>query len=257
MKKREGLLDEIYAVIKEYLQPGAGHGTASNELKVKDCKFRGVNGNSFKPWNNNGNGAMPGHNYKLALDGKSKTIDLMEYWRVIVKRKWVAISVCTLVLIFVGILTFTATPLYRAQATVLIEQPPSNILSLQDLFSPAPQYDYLNQFFDTQLKLLSSRSLAERVAKKMDLKARPEIHSAQSKRSLLRNAKSLLSLKWIRAKKKEEEKEPEHRLDTDPNERYAGIVEAGLNLSPVKNTRLVHVSYTSPYPALAADIVNT
>lgn len=193
-----------------------------------------------------------------------REIDLLEYWRIFLKRKWIAISFASLVIIIIGILTFTATPLYRASANIVIEEPSSNMLSIQEMFnySSYPRYDYMNQFFNTQLKILTSRSLAERVARKMDLKRRPELVAAEeSGESLMQSAKSLLKnivyLRFIRSKKKLESPYPEPKFKLDPDSRFAFVIRQGLSVNPIEETRVVKVSYTSPYPVLAADVVNT
>lgn len=261
MKRMEGLVEYILGAIKEYFQAQNGNETAASEFKSKESGIDRANGDGFKHRNSrNGNGIMPHHNQKFNQEGRNKTIDLMEYWRILLKRKWVAISVCTLIVFLVGILTFTATPLYRAQATVLIEEQPSNMLSIQEAFSSVNyhRYDYMNYFFNTQLKLIRSRFLAERVAKSMNLRTRPEMQTARkSKKGLIQGAKNLISLKWIRSEKKSKQKKPEPWIHQDPNSMYASFVLGGLNVTPVKDTRLVHLSFTSPYPALARDVVNT
>ena len=50
-----------------------------------------------------------------------KEIDLLEYWRVVVKRKWLIITLTLALVFIVGFSSFTATPIYRASATILIE----------------------------------------------------------------------------------------------------------------------------------------
>jgi len=53
---------------------------------------------------------------------KSKEVDLLEYWRIIFGRKWVVITFMGLLLLFTGIFSFLATPLYQSATTILIEE---------------------------------------------------------------------------------------------------------------------------------------
>ena len=193
-----------------------------------------------------------------------REVDLFEYWRIFLKRKWVVISFASLVIIIIGIFTFTATPLYRASTNLVIEEPSSNMLNIQEMFnySSYPRYDYLNQYFNTQLRLLTSRSLAERVAQKMNLGRREELlTSKNSKKSLIRIAKdiikSFIPVKLFSSQKKSKPPQPEPRFQPNPNAQLAFLVLGGLSVTPIEETRVVKVSYTSPYPVLAADIVNT
>jgi len=97
---------------------------------------------------------------------EEKEIDLLEYWRIIYKRKWIAVAfICTVVL-FAGIYSFKTAPKYEAMATLMIEEQKAKMLSLEGEFSYR-QSGYRDlRFFNTQLKLLQSYSLIEQVAKK-------------------------------------------------------------------------------------------
>ena len=65
---------------------------------------------------------------------KEKRIDLWELWRIVSKRKWVILVFAVAVIFMIGLRTFTATPIYRAQATLLIEEEASKILSIENEF---------------------------------------------------------------------------------------------------------------------------
>jgi capsular exopolysaccharide synthesis family protein len=187
-----------------------------------------------------------------------KEIDLLEYWRIVLKRKWVLVTFASVLVVFVAVLSFTATPLYRATATILIDEPSASLVNIQDVLNSGGYYqtDYLGTYFNTQLKLLTSRSLAERVAKKLDLGSRPEFRTARSSRtSPVQAVKGFLSLRWVLPRKKPAETPP--GAGSPPATSYAFAVLDGLGITPVPETRIVQVSSTSSQPVLAADIVNT
>jgi succinoglycan biosynthesis transport protein ExoP len=186
-----------------------------------------------------------------------KEIDLLEYWRVVIKRKWVLVTFAAVLVVFVAVLSFTATPLYRATATILIDEPSASLVNIQDVLNYGGYYqtDYLGTYFNTQLKLLTSRSLAERVAKKLNLGARPEFRTARmSHANPIQTVKGILSLRWLFPPKK-----PAGAAGSPGSSpaSYAFAVMDGLGVSPVPETRIVQVNYTSSHPVLAADIVNT
>lgn len=267
MKKMDGLVDYIFKAIKEYFQADNGRERPSRGLNQVKLNYRGMNGNGSNTIFRDGNSSFASASRKLKEEGRGKTIDLMDYWRIILKRKWVAISFSTLTVIIVGILTFTATPLYRASATIHIDEPASNMLSIQEMFNynSYPRYDYMNQYLNTQLKLLRSRSMAERVVRAMDLRHRPEVvNSQKSNQGIIHRAKNLfskvkriLALNWVKKAQQQVVQEAEPLFHPDPYARWGFYVLRGLNVTPVKDTRLVSLSFTSPYPVLAADIVNT
>jgi polysaccharide biosynthesis transport protein len=189
-----------------------------------------------------------------------KEIDLLEYWRIVRKRKWVVLSVAALLLAVSAVISFTMTPLYEAQATVLIEDPGAGMLTIQDLLNSnsALGNDWQGAFFNTQLHILQSRRLAERVAKKLDLAERAELKDGRAgRRSLIQMLKGVLSLRWLLGRPAEAGAEaPTGTAAAEPSAVYAGVVLGGLKVAPIPDTRLVSLAYSSPYPRLAADVVN-
>ncbi|NIM91391.1 MAG: polysaccharide biosynthesis tyrosine autokinase [Candidatus Aminicenantes bacterium] len=199
----------------------------------------------------------------MEYEEKERHIDLSEYWQRIVKRKWVIISLTTVIVLIVGVFSFTSTPLYRARTTVLIKETSSRMLSIQEMFSnyPVQRYDFMNQNLNTQLKILTSRSLAERVARKMNLSARPEIQAlGKSKTNPIQAFKNFFSFRWLfgafAPQKKKEDMDSQPILRQDPDTLLAPIILGGISVSPIRDTRVVELSYTSSHPVLAADIVN-
>ncbi len=157
-----------------------------------------------------------------------KEIDLLEYGRVVLKRKWVLVTFAAVLVALAAVFSFTRKPLYRATATLLIDEPGASLLNIQDVLNSGAYYrsDYLGTYFNTQLRLLTSRSLAERVSKRLAIGARPEFRSAR----------------------------PASAAGGDAS--YAFDILGGLSVAPIAETRLVYVSYISPHAALSADVVN-
>ena len=183
---------------------------------------------------------------------REKEVDLLEYWRVIVKRKWVVVTFGGALILFVGIFSFLATPIYKAKTTLLIEEESSRILSIEDEFGYQRRALDL-RFYNTQLKLLKSKSLAERVARKMNLLSRPEFGAGKKpKKSFFASLKGFIS-----PKRKSEDEGLKSQIPLNPYFGVAAAVQGGIEVSPISNTKLVEVSYRSPYPVLSADIVNS
>lgn len=188
---------------------------------------------------------------------KEMEIDLLELWRTIVKRKGVLFVFASAVVLLVGIYTFTRTPNYRAEATLLIEEESSKIMSIEDEFGVRGRYSDM-RFFNTQLILLKSESLAERVARRLDLLSRPEFSpDTKEKKSLLNMARSIVSLKWIVPKKKSQDEDSDALILQDPYMAVAEAVQDTVKVTPIRETKAVKVSCTLPSPVLVAEIVNT
>jgi capsular exopolysaccharide synthesis family protein len=188
-----------------------------------------------------------------------KEIDLLEYVRVVLKRKWVLVTFAAVLIALAAVLSFTRTPLYRATATLLIDEPGASLLNIQDVLNAGAIYrsDYLGTYFNTQLRLLTSRSLAERVAKKLNLGARPEFREADGSRGgFLAGLKSVITFRWLSGRGAGGEGAASKAAPAQAYASYAYAILGGLSIAPIPETRLVYVSYISPHAALSADVVN-
>lgn len=188
-------------------------------------------------------------------DDRKKEIDLMEYWGVIIKRKWVIVSFAGALIFFTAIFSFLATPKYKATSTLLIEEETSKILSMEDAFGYQSPVVRDLRFYNTQLKLLESKSLAERVATKLDLLSRPEF--TDKKKSVFTHIINIITFKWISSNKEPEDRTLEGRLTYNPYSDIAKMVRNHIKVKPIRETKLVEVSYTSSSPVLSAEVINT
>ncbi len=182
---------------------------------------------------------------------REREVDLLEYWRIIIKRKWAVVSFAGALILFVGIFSFLATPIYKAKASLLIEEESSKILSIEDEFGYQRRAVDL-RFYNTQINLLKSKSLTERVARKMNLLSRPEFGAGKKpKKSFFASLKGLIS-----PRKKLEEEDLKSKIPANPYSEMVEDIQENIEVSPIRDTKLVEVSYKSPYPILSADIVN-
>ncbi len=182
--------------------------------------------------------------------------DIMEYWRVIVKRKGVLITFAATVVLLIGLYSFVAPPKYKPTATLLIGEQTSKMLSIEDEFGLLNYRSQLKEqvFLNTQLQLLKSESLAERVARKLELLSRPEFGAGkEDKKNLFAGVVNLITFKWLKSKKGEEE----DSLMEDPYIELLEKFQKAVGVSKVRDTKILKISYTSKYPRLATEIVNT
>src|SRR5690242_10907412 len=100
----------------------------------------------------------------------SEPNQLRDYLFVVLKRKWLILSLCLVVTSLVAVQMFRQPSIYEAEATIRIEQRQGNILSTDKLVLNA-QPDV--NFWGTQIKLLQSPALARQVALSLDLQHNP------------------------------------------------------------------------------------
>jgi len=194
-----------------------------------------------------------------ARESTRQDINLMEYWEIVWKRKTIVLSALGACLALAAVLSFTQTRQYTATAQILIEDQGSSRFNLQEYLNAPTNTtdDFLGTYFNTQLRIMQSRSLAERVVKKMNLGSRAEFQSELEKdRTIIQMAKYIVTLRWLKPKKKTAESD-EAPTGAAAQAAYAGHLLSRLAVYPVPETRLVDVSYVSTNARFSADVVNT
>lgn len=171
-------------------------------------------------------------------------IDLVGYWRVIVKRRWLVSSLLATVLVATAVLTLLATPIYRATAVMEIANEEQQIVQVDGVASQ-PAYD--DQFQETQYELLRSRALAERVAAKLAL-------DGDALRRLDRQ--SWLPGPTTKTVVTGAAQAPVEQGASSSLVAVTRMVQRGMTVEPVRNSRLVRVHFDSPAPEFSARVAN-
>ncbi|HEX9881313.1 MAG TPA: Wzz/FepE/Etk N-terminal domain-containing protein, partial [Hyphomicrobium sp.] len=87
--------------------------------------------------------------------------DLREYWRILMKRKWIVISIVVASIALGAVYTLMKTPLYTSTVRLQIDR---NVAKIVEGGSISPVESNDLEFLKTQYELLQSRTMAERVA---------------------------------------------------------------------------------------------
>ena len=105
-------------------------------------------------------------------DALMETIDLQHYLRTLRKHKWMIMLFSAVITALAAYYAYTATPVYSATSTLLIESQGDNLVQFEELIGLETE----NQdYYQTQFELLRSRQLAVRVVNKLDLWNHPEL----------------------------------------------------------------------------------
>jgi len=100
-----------------------------------------------------------------------------DYLFVVLKRKWLILSLVLVVTSLVTIQAFRAPSIYEGETTIRIEQKAPNVLQTKEIVI-AGQND--PNFWGTQLKLLENPALARQVVLTLDLQHNPSFFGGQS-----------------------------------------------------------------------------
>jgi succinoglycan biosynthesis transport protein ExoP len=189
---------------------------------------------------------------------------LVDYLRVLYKRRWVAIPAFLIVLTIGVINTYRATPIFEARAQILIEKDTGKVTDLNGLFASQDGW-YNDEFYQTQYRILQSRTLARRAVKAMNLAQHPGFKRQADVAPGFSVAGSVIGV-YSSAKKAVfgESETPaaaavRQARAADESEQEAGLVDAflgALTVLPVRNSRLVDLRFVSTDPVLASDEAN-
>src|SRR5678816_413521 len=102
---------------------------------------------------------------------KERQAHLIDYWQVLVKRRWIIYYALMLVTGLVTLGSFLARPLYTATVQLQIEKYSPNVLPFQDVMNSYT--DFRDDFYETQSRLIQSRSVARAVVQRLDLTKNP------------------------------------------------------------------------------------
>jgi succinoglycan biosynthesis transport protein ExoP len=158
---------------------------------------------------------------------------LYDYLLILRKHQWLILSFLLAVVTIVAIATFRMQPVYIATARIEMDRENANILPFQG----SDSYDFmmdLENYIETQSKILTSETLALQTIRNSGLSARPEFSSPDGPSEAIASG-SLANQK----------RPPE----------LAGFL-GSLSVKRVPNSRLMDVSFESTDPQLAARIVN-
>ena len=193
----------------------------------------------------------PGYTY--APYQEEKEVHLRDYWKVIVKRRWIVIALFFIVLITTIVGTLTMKPVYRGTVSIQINKENPQVMDFKEMFS-VNMWD--QDYYQTQYKVLESRSLADRVIQSLKLaehpefQAKPEPPIRKLKSEILKPVFGLFTF-W---KKSPSQKDPaEGKKETALINQFLGR----LKIEPVRNSRLVKIHFDSNYPELCAQVPNT
>lgn len=160
---------------------------------------------------------------ELPIDSSAMDLNFAALIKIIVQWRWLILSLIAVGVALAVIVTLLSTPLFKSEATLEVNPPSVEILDEKASGQPASQNSW--DFVTTQVGLLSSRSLANRVAQDLNLAA---------KRDFVDPALSA-SARLIEA---------------------ASKVRDGLNVVAPEQGQLIRISYVAESPQLAAQIVN-
>src|SRR5918997_701290 len=210
----------------------------------------------------------PNNTYALA-----EPTHLRDYLSVVLKRKWLILSLLVVVTSLVAIQMYRQPTVYEAKSTIQIEQKTKSLLKSKELILNAPNDP---AYWGTQLKLLENPRLHRQVILALDLQNNPAFLGGQSRPSLFAVARRIFSRQPQQpaatptpagglgvvndAPAAAAPVQQAEQLTPEQTARmlaYEDALRAGLTIDPVERTNLVEIHYQQTNPELAMKIADT
>jgi polysaccharide biosynthesis transport protein len=182
------------------------------------------------------------HGALAAVPARTEDGSLLRHYLLVVRRrKWLILGSTLLVALAGLIFTLMITPQYTAETTVEIQRDTYKITGVEGVEPETTPTDM--EFYQTQYGLLRAESLAQRVATDLRLFDNPDFFGMFG---------SAEAAEWF--------EDGRLRAGAPPREvrvQKAGeILRENIGVAPVRLSRLVSLSFTSPDPALSARVAN-
>ncbi len=166
---------------------------------------------------------------------------IRQYLRIALRWRYVIVGISAACILLGLIVTLLMTPKYTATATIEIARDASQVTGFQGVERETSTFD--QEFYQTQYGLLKSRALSERVANQLRLIDDPQFFQ-RFKVASQAPAFRLVNGRYPAAERSE-------------RQRVAGeILRANLSVNPIRLSRLVEVSFTSPDSDFSARVAN-
>ena len=182
-------------------------------------------------------------------------LDLMALYRTLRKRLGVIMGVTVGLTALVMVVVLQQTPLYTAEAQILLDRQKMQVTDMQAVMSGlSPD----SATVDSEVEILRSRTLAARVIETLDLVQDPEFNGALREPSMLRWLDPRV---WIGTALSLIEAEPlPQSEDVRARAELNGVINSVLGRLTVTRQRLtyvINISFVSENPAKAARIANS
>lgn len=191
---------------------------------------------------------------------------LRDYLFIVLKRKWLVLSLVLVITSLVTIQAFRAPSIYEGETTIRIEQRPTSVLQTKEIVINA-QND--PNFWGTQLKLLENPALARQVVLTLNLQHNPAFFGGQTQGGIFSSLRRIFSKQKTVSESRAlspglsvvgasevtgSALTPEQLAQLEP---YEDAIIAGEVIEPVDGTNLVKIKFRHSDPVLAQNIANT
>src|SRR5947209_11761562 len=194
---------------------------------------------------------------------------LREYLAVILKRKWLILSLMVVITSLVAIQMYRLPSQYEASTQIQIEQKPRSVVSTNRGGDSVLIRGNDPKYWNTQLQKLKTQKLARQVILRLDLQDNPKFLGTNRGTGIIAGLRRLVTREKALptpqadaggvpvvsdSELSAEQLTPEQEQKLEP---YEDTLRDSLTIDPVEHTNLVVIRYQSTDPEIAANVANT
>ncbi|MGH9163668.1 MAG: GumC family protein [Vicinamibacteraceae bacterium] len=181
---------------------------------------------------------------------------LLEYLKILYKRRRMALTAFVVIFGGITLYTFTATPLYEANAQVLIESELANVVQFEEVIDQNRQAD---DYYQTQYRILESRALAHRTIEALELWDHALLAPKTDDHGPSVASVTSAVTGWVQRLATGTAADASEPADDSETLIQSDVIDTflrHLKVAPVRNSRLVNIVFVSPDPGLSAHVAN-
>jgi capsular exopolysaccharide synthesis family protein len=198
--------------------------------------------------------AADGHNPFYAFQ-EADEIQLRDYLDLIIRRKWLILTVLISAFLSMLIFTLASTKIYEASANLEVNQETPQVTKFEEMLASKVQ---TREFYETQVELICSRAMINRVIDRLDLINNPVIVE-----TLFGDGRFKVG-QWIKGilksfipVKEEGKNALEVSEDFVKRQKVIEYISENLSATPSRKSMLIDVTFRSPKRQLSLIVVNT
>lgn len=179
--------------------------------------------------------------------------DIRKYLRILYKRRWLILGFMGVSALLGIIASYLMTPIYQATATLQIDREAASVVQVEGLQTTENIGD--PQFYQTQYELLQSRTLAEKAVSSLGL-ADDQAFLVKPRESPVTWVRGLIGSLLAPASEENPDDAATDSIADQKQKAAVGILRMGLTVIPIRNSRLVRVTYSHPDPGVTERVAN-
>jgi capsular exopolysaccharide synthesis family protein len=181
-------------------------------------------------------------------------IEIRDLIDVLIRRKWLIISILSFVFISTLIFTLSSTRIYKAVAVIEVTRQTPKVTKFEELVSSELQ---TREYYETQVDLLGSQPLAERVIDNMRLNEHPVtrriVFDDGKKNFISKNIKALVA--WLHGRDAPD-KTSHITQEALNHQKLLKFFKKNLGVHSKRNAMLIDLTFTASDRKLSQNIIN-